>query len=128
MMQKIFLLSLVAVATISGADAWGECPTSDTGNYSEACYKATEPPYFVCINMTPDEWVEKALETYPRCCGVDLSECTCPVKDYWFFKNKIADYCAKVDVCGPPAIAAEFSESSGGDARFLRGQAEGANE
>ena len=124
MMQKIFLLSLVAVATISGADAWGDCPTSNTGMHSEECYKATEPPYFVCKNMTPDEWVEKALETYPRCCEGDLSECTCPVKDYWFFKNKIGDYCDKVEVC----IDADSSVSSGGDARFLRGQVEDANE
>eukprot|EP00984_Skeletonema_dohrnii_P025382 scaffold14539_cov78-Skeletonema_dohrnii-CCMP3373.AAC.2 len=79
-------------------------------------------------NMTPDAWVQKALETYPRCCGEDLSECTCPVKDYWFFKNKIADYCVKVEICEPDAIAAESSESSGGDARFLRGQAEDVNE
>mmetsp|Transcript_31121 Transcript_31121/g.45796 ORF Transcript_31121/g.45796 Transcript_31121/m.45796 type:complete len:127 (-) Transcript_31121:62-442(-) len=126
MMQKIFLLSLVAVATISGADAWGDCPQApENSKYSEACYKATEPPYFVCINMEPDEWVEKALATYPRCCGEDLTQCTCPVKDYWFFKNKIADYCAKVEVCEPDAIA---TDSSGGDTRFLRGQAEDANE
>lgn len=125
-MQKIVLIVLVAAVSISNADAWGggECPKPDKDNakYSEACYEATQPPYFVCKNMKPDEWVEKALDSYPRCCGDDLSECKCPVKDYWFFKNKIDSYCAKVEECDPPAIvAADSSVTSGGSVTFLRG-------
>ena len=123
-MQKIVLVVLVAAVSISNADAWGwgECPKPDEYKYSEACYEATQPPYFVCKDMKPDEWVEKALDSYPRCCGDDLSECKCPVKDYWFFKNKIGSYCAKVEECDPPAIvAADSSVTSGGSVTFLRG-------
>eukprot|EP00986_Skeletonema_menzelii_P001625 scaffold431_cov142-Skeletonema_menzelii.AAC.14 len=123
-MQK-FVLIVLFVATISKADAWGwgECPKPEAdAKYSDACYKATQPPSFVCNNMTPDEWVEKALESYPRCCAGDLTECKCPVKDYWFFKNKIDDYCAKVGICEPPAIvASDSSVPSGGSVTFLRG-------
>lgn len=124
MMQNFFLTFLVIlVATLSKADAWGwgECPQPGAdAQYSDECYKATEPPYFVCKNMTPDEWVEKALESYPRCCGEDLSECKCPVKDYWFFKNKIDGYCAKVNICREPS-STESLVTSVEDARFLRG-------
>jgi len=123
MMQKLTFL-FVVVATLTTADAWGlgECPQpGENATYSEACYKATEPPYFVCKNMTPDEWVEKALETYPRCCGDDLSDCKRPVKDYWFFENKIDGYCEKVELCDPQPIAADSSVPSVEGARFLRG-------
>ena len=123
-MQRIVLVVLVAAVSISNADAWGwgECPKPEEYKYSEACYEATQPPYFVCKDMKPDEWVEKALDSYPRCCGDDLSECRCPVKDYWFFKNKIDSYCAKVEECDPPAIvAADSSVTSGGSVTFLRG-------
>mmetsp|Transcript_2817 Transcript_2817/g.5093 ORF Transcript_2817/g.5093 Transcript_2817/m.5093 type:complete len:148 (+) Transcript_2817:98-541(+) len=130
MMQKLFLLFLAAIAT--GAEAsWGEksnedwykdCPQSETNKYSEECYKATCPPPFVCDKMTPDEWVEKALESYPRCCGDDLTECKCPVKDVWPpFKAKIGDYCAKVEICEPSATDKSVPSSTSGDVSFLRG-------
>ena len=60
MMQMLFLVLLVVVATLSGAEAWGEKSSHDDWSkdcpYSKECYQATPPPPFVCKNMKPDEW------------------------------------------------------------------------
>ena len=108
-------------------------PSMGYAAYSKECYQATTPPPFVCKNMKPDEWVEKALESYPRCCGNDLSECKCPVKDKWWspFKYKIADYCAKVEICNPSADESDTDtvpSDTSGDVQFLRGGVEDVNE
>ena len=136
MMQKLFFLYLATTAT--GAEVWSEksnvdwykdCPQPEPNDkYSEECYKATCPPPSVCNKLKPDEWVEKALESYPRCCGEDLSECKCPVKNYWPpFKAKIGGYCAKVEICRE-SLATGSSSSTSGVVQLLRGGVEGANE
>jgi hypothetical protein len=134
MMKMFILLFLVAVATLlSGVDAWGEeshddwwelCPHPEANSkYSEECYKATIPPPFVCKHMKPDEWVEKALDSYPRCCVDDLSACKCPVKNWWPpFKARIGDYCAKVEICKP-----SVRSGTSGDVPYLRGGVEDVN-
>ncbi len=138
-MQMFVLLFLVSVATLlSGAEAWGEesqddwwkyCPQPEANSkYSEECYKATTPPPFVCKNMKPDEWVEAALDSYPRCCGDDLSACKCPVKNFWPpFKARIGDYCAKVEICKSSAVESSLPSGTSGDAPFLRGGVEDVN-
>ena len=123
-MKLSLLLFVFAISTEAEAAFWSAAPCPEPeadAKYSQECYKATEPPSFVCKNMKPDEWVEKALESYPRCCGDDLSECRCPVKNvYPYFQAKIDDYCAKVELCNPSS--AGFSVSSGAtEERFLRG-------
>ena len=142
-MTQLFSTLLVAiVAFLSGAQAhehhrllWGKdkgnsklshhdwsgkCPEPPAdAAYSKECYEKTAPPPFVCKNMKPDDWVKAALDSYPRCCNDDLSECRCPVKD-WVpnFNVKIKDYCSRVETCHP---------GTSGAAPLLRG-VEGANE
>lgn len=108
----------------------GKCPEPPAdAKYSKECYANTAPPPFVCKNMKPDDWVKAALDSYPRCCKGDLTECKCLVKNILpSFDSKLKEYCTRVEACDPPASddAAEPSSTSG-DAPLLRG-VEGINE
>lgn len=108
----------------------GECPEPPPdAKYSKECYANTAPPPFVCKYMKPDDWVKAALDSFPRCCRDDLTECRCPVKNILpSFNSKLKEYCTRVEACDPPASddAAEPSSTSG-DAPLLRG-VEGINE
>lgn len=97
----------------------GKCPEPPAdAKYSKECYANTAPPPFVCKNMKPDDWVKAALDSFPRCCKGDLTECKCPVKNILpSFNSKLKEYCTRVEACNPPA----------GDAPLLRG-VEGINE
>jgi hypothetical protein len=115
-LQLVFLLLLVI------ATANGKCPEPENPTYSKECYEATAPPPFVCKNLKPDDWVQAALDSYPRCCEGDLTACKCPVKDWTFFKARIGDYCARVEICKqPPSDDSAGPGDTSGGAPFLRG-------
>jgi len=49
------------------------------------------------LNSERKLWGSSLEETYDRCCGSDVSQCRCPVRNYydekWEYKcNKWADY------------------------------------
>eukprot|EP00584_Thalassiosira_punctigera_P015332 CAMPEP_0172570106 /NCGR_PEP_ID=MMETSP1067-20121228/126209_1 /TAXON_ID=265564 ORGANISM="Thalassiosira punctigera, Strain Tpunct2005C2" /NCGR_SAMPLE_ID=MMETSP1067 /ASSEMBLY_ACC=CAM_ASM_000444 /LENGTH=97 /DNA_ID=CAMNT_0013362115 /DNA_START=69 /DNA_END=359 /DNA_ORIENTATION=- len=64
-----------------------ECPTD--ASFTQACWEAVTPPFPICEAKTTAEWVTHALDSSTRCCGEDISECKCPVKDGAKFREKI---------------------------------------
>ena len=73
------------------------CPKDD--RFDPQCLANAMPPYPICTKKTAQEWVESAIDGASRCCGKDLSECKCPVKDSEKFLNKIASHCKGVALC-----------------------------
>mmetsp|Transcript_13566 Transcript_13566/g.25453 ORF Transcript_13566/g.25453 Transcript_13566/m.25453 type:complete len:163 (+) Transcript_13566:499-987(+) len=73
------------------------CPTSD--DYSPECLDPITPPWPICLRHSSEEWVDIAIDSIPRCCGDDLSECKCPMKDSRYFASKIDEYCDAAEVC-----------------------------
>mmetsp|Transcript_9993 Transcript_9993/g.15107 ORF Transcript_9993/g.15107 Transcript_9993/m.15107 type:complete len:120 (-) Transcript_9993:314-673(-) len=76
------------------------CPTDDS--IRQECYDAVTPPLPICLGSTAAEWVAKAIDSSTRCCGDDLTECKCPVKEGVMFKEKIGPFCDAVqNYCMP---------------------------
>jgi len=75
-------------------DGSSSCPKDDT--ISQTCLDKILPPYPICLSRTAAEWVDHAKDSATRCCGNDLSQCKCPVKDTQPFQAKIGDYCKAV--------------------------------
>jgi hypothetical protein len=73
------------------------CPRSD--DYSPECLDAITPPWPICLRHSSEEWVNIAIDSIPRCCGDDLTNCKCPMKDSQYFLNRIDDYCDGADIC-----------------------------
>jgi hypothetical protein len=88
------------------------CPTDDT--YAQKCLESAMPPYPICTKQTVDEWVDKALVGYDRCCGEQMGRCKCPRKDTPRFASKIGDWCAGVETCSSPSSTFATTASSTG--------------
>jgi hypothetical protein len=73
------------------------CPTDDS--FDPKCLESVMPPYPICTKLPASEWVKKGIDGASRCCGDDLSECKCPVKDSEKFLNKIGAHCEGIETC-----------------------------
>ena len=93
--------------TRGGADCHKGCPVNDDENFDVKCLEAAMPPFPMCTKLTPAEWVKKAVDGSSRCCGDDLSECKCPVKDSERFLNKIQAHCDGIEICKSQLLALE---------------------
>ena len=93
--------------TRGGAGCHKGCPVDDDENFDVRCLEAAMPPYPICTKLSPAEWVKKAVDGSSRCCGDDLSECKCPVKDSEIFLNKIQAHCDGIEICKPQLLALE---------------------
>mmetsp|Transcript_37002 Transcript_37002/g.66581 ORF Transcript_37002/g.66581 Transcript_37002/m.66581 type:complete len:130 (+) Transcript_37002:97-486(+) len=109
LVASALLLSFVAGGTqAEGSDNIG-CPTDDT--ISKACLDAVTPPFPICLTKgSAKEWVAHAKDSATRCCGDNIDQCKCPVKNGQKFQEKIVGYCAAVGNC-------ETQEATAGNLR-----------
>lgn len=94
-----------------GSENHEGCPTDDS--FDPKCLESVMPPYPICNKLPASEWVKKGIDGASRCCGEDLSECKCPVKDSEKFLDKIGPHCEGIKTCTTqlPALAFEGAPS-----------------
>ena len=98
----LLIYAAVVVSATEETDIhWGHCSEFDCPSdpaFGE-CQNKLQPPFPICCKKTVAEWIESAKDSATRCCGGDLTDCQCPVKDKPKFLNKIPDYCSAVAAC-----------------------------
>ena len=98
----LLIYAAVVVSATEETDIhWGHCTEFDCPSdpaFGE-CQNKLQPPFPICCKKTVAEWIESAKDSATRCCGGDLTDCKCPVKDKPKFLNKIPDYCSAVAAC-----------------------------
>ena len=92
---------LWAIVASSQANTEGDVSTSLTGcptdsSIDAACLEASIPPAPMCYTKSASEWVAHAQDSSTRCCGDDISECGCPVKNGAAFQAKIVPKCSAI--------------------------------
>ena len=130
-MMLIRSLLLFVLFSTSDASSWlsnlwskCSCPTDDS--YSAECLKSAIPPWPICLcgSHSAKYFVDKAVESAGRCCGDDLSKCTCPVKNSTCFQDKIGAWCDGVETCSNNVVAAlPVEEQEAVSQQLLRGDA-----
>ena len=98
----LLIYAAVVVSATEETDIhWGHCSEFDCPSdpaFGE-CQNKLQPPFPICCKKTVAEWIKSAKDSATRCCGGDLTDCKCPVKDKPKFLNKIPDYCSAVAAC-----------------------------
>lgn len=105
--RYILLLGLVVVAS-QGAALTG-CPTDSA--IDAACLEAVTPPFPICLQKSASEWVAHSRDSSTRCCGNDISQCGCPVKNGAAFQAKIGPHCTAIAEHCPAAPTPQQEEA-----------------
>jgi hypothetical protein len=108
-----------------GSDCHKGCPKDDS--YDPKCLASAMPPYPICTRQTPAEWVKKAIDGASRCCGDDLSDCKCPVKESDHFLSKIGAHCDGIEICKLQVMAMELEGVDGASMERLEMANNGPN-